>query len=134
VDYGFFNNRVSGSVDYYKRKTKDLLANVAVASGANFVNEIVTNVGNINSEGVEVTLNLVPIRSKNVTWDINMNYTYNKATITNLLRNPDPKFKGQEVTGIGGGTGNTIGIHSVGFAPNSFYMLKQIYDQNGKPI
>lgn len=134
VDYGFFNNRISGSVDYYKRKTKDLLANVAVASGANFVNEIVTNVGNINSEGVEVTLNLAPIRNDNVSWDINLNYTYNKATITNLLRNPDPKFKGQEVTGIGGGTGNTIGIHSVGYAPNSFYMLKQIYDQNGKPI
>ncbi|MFM1857072.1 MAG: hypothetical protein RLZ05_132 [Bacteroidota bacterium] len=134
VDYGFFNNRISGSVDYYKRQTKDLLANVAVASGANFVNEIVTNVGNINSEGVEVTLNLAPIRNDNVSWDINLNYTYNKATITNLLRNPDPKFKGQEVTGIGGGTGNTIGIHAVGYAPNSFYMLKQIYDQNGKPI
>ncbi len=134
VDYGFFNNRISGSVDYYKRQTKDLLANVAVASGANFVNEIVTNVGNINSEGVEVTLNLAPIRNDNVSWDINLNYTYNKATITNLLRNPDPKFKGQEVTGIGGGTGNTIGIHAVGYAPNSFYMLKQIYDQNGEPI
>jgi iron complex outermembrane receptor protein len=134
VDYGFFNNRISGSVDYYKRQTKDLLANVAVASGANFVNEIVTNVGNINSEGVEVTLNLAPIRNDNVSWDINLNYTYNKATITNLLRNPDPKFKGQEVTGIGGGTGNSIGIHAVGYAPNSFYMLKQIYDQNGKPI
>ena len=134
VDYGFFNNRISGSVDYYKRKTKDLLANVAVASGANFVNEIVTNVGNISSEGVEVSLNLAPIRNDNVSWDINLNYTYNKATITNLLRNPDPKFKGQEVTGIGGGTGNRIGIHAVGYAPNSFYMLKQIYDQNGKPI
>ena len=134
VDYGFFKNRISGSVDYYKRKTKDLLANVAVASGANFVNEIVTNVGNINSEGVEVTLNLAPIRNNNVNWDINFNYTYNKATITNLLRNPDPKFKGQEVTGIGGGTGNTIGIHAVGYSPNSFYMLKQIYDVNGKPI
>lgn len=134
VDYGFFKNRISGSVDYYKRKTKDLLANVAIASGANFVNEIVTNVGNINSEGVEVTLNLAPIRNNNVNWDINLNYTYNKATITNLLRNPDPKFKGQEVTGIGGGTGNTIGIHAVGYSPNSFYMLKQIYDVNGKPI
>ncbi|MFM8711220.1 MAG: hypothetical protein ACKOC7_08065, partial [Sphingomonadales bacterium] len=42
--------------------------------------------------------------------------------------------KGQEVTGIGGGTGNTIGIHSVGSFPNSFYMLKQIYDANGNPI
>ena len=134
LDYGFFDNRISGTVDYYSRETKDLLANVAVASGANFVNEIVTNVGNINSEGVEVVLNLVPIRNKNVTWDLSLNYAYNKATITNLLRNPDPNFKGQEVTGIGGGTGNTIGIHSVGSFPNSFYMLKQIYDGNGNPI
>lgn len=134
LDFGFFQNRISGSVDYYNRKTKDLLANVAVASGANFVNEIVTNVGNIESEGFEATLNLVPIRNKNVTWDLSFNYAYNKATITNLLRNPDPNFKGQEVTGIGGGTGNTIGIHAVGSAPNSFYMLKQIYDQFGKPI
>ena len=134
LDYGFFNNRISGTVDYYSRETKDLLANVAVASGANFVNEIVTNVGNINSEGVEVVLNLVPIRKKDITWDLTLNYAYNKATITNLLRNPDPKFKGQEVTGIGGGTGNTIGIHAVGAFPNSFYMLKQIYDANGNPI
>lgn len=134
LDFGFFQNRISGNVDYYNRKTKDLLANVAVASGANFVNEIVTNVGNIESKGFEASLNLVPVRNKNVTWDLNFNYAYNKANITNLLRNPDPKFKGQEVTGIGGGTGNTIGIHAVGFAPNSFYMLKQIYDQNGNPI
>jgi iron complex outermembrane receptor protein len=134
LDYGFLNNRISGTVDYYSRETKDLLANVAVASGANFVNEIVTNVGNISSEGVEVVLNLVPIRKKDITWDLTLNYAYNKATITNLLRNPDPNFKGQEVTGIGGGTGNTIGIHSVGAFPNSFYMLKQIYDANGNPI
>jgi iron complex outermembrane receptor protein len=134
LDYGFLNNRISGTVDYYSRETKDLLANVAVASGANFVNEIVTNVGNISSEGVEVVLNLVPIRKKDITWDLTLNYSYNKATITNLLRNPDPNFKGQEVTGIGGGTGNTIGIHSVGAFPNSFYMLKQIYDANGNPI
>ena len=134
LDYGFLNNRISGTIDYYSRETKDLLANVAVASGANFVNEIVTNVGNISSEGVEVVLNLVPIRKKDITWDLTLNYSYNKATITNLLRNPDPNFKGQEVTGIGGGTGNTIGIHSVGAFPNSFYMLKQIYDANGNPI
>jgi len=134
LDYGFLNNRISGTIDYYSRETKDLLANVAVASGANFVNEIVTNVGNISSEGVEVVLNLVPIRKKDITWDLTLNYAYNKATITNLLRNPDPNFKGQEVTGIGGGTGNTIGIHSVGAFPNSFYMLKQIYDANGNPI
>jgi iron complex outermembrane receptor protein len=63
-----------------------------------------------------------------------MNFTYNKATITNLLKNPDPNFKGQDVTFIGGGTGNSIGIHSVGYAPNSFFMYKQIYNKNGAPI
>jgi TonB-dependent starch-binding outer membrane protein SusC len=134
LDFGLFQNRVTGSIDYYQRNTKDLLANVAVAAGANFVNEIVTNVGNIESKGLEINLNTAIIRKNDLTWDLGMNFTYNKATITNLLKNPDPNFKGQDVTFIGGGTGNSIGIHSVGYAPNSFFMYKQIYNKNGDPI
>jgi iron complex outermembrane receptor protein len=134
LDFGLFQNRVTGSIDYYQRNTKDLLANVAVAAGANFVNEIVTNVGNIESKGLEINLNTAIIRKNDLTWDLGMNFTYNKATITNLLKNPDPNFKGQDVTFIGGGTGNSIGIHSVGYAPNSFFMYKQIYNKNGAPI
>jgi iron complex outermembrane receptor protein len=134
LDFGLFQNRVTGSIDYYQRNTKDLLANVAVAAGANFVNEIVTNVGNIESKGLEINLNTAIIRKNELTWDLGVNFTYNKATITNLLKNPDPNFKGQDVTFIGGGTGNSIGIHSVGYAPNSFFMYKQIYNKNGAPI
>ncbi|NDA61022.1 MAG: SusC/RagA family TonB-linked outer membrane protein [Chitinophagia bacterium] len=134
LDFGFLQNRITGSVDYYQRNTKDLLANVAVAAGANFVNEIVTNVGNIESKGVEINLNSAIIRKNDLTWDLGLNFTYNKATITNLLKNPDPNFKGQDVTFIGGGTGNSIGIHSVGYAPNSFFMYKQIYSSTGAPI
>ncbi|MCX6264640.1 MAG: SusC/RagA family TonB-linked outer membrane protein [Bacteroidetes bacterium] len=134
LDFGLFQNRVTGSIDYYQRNTKDLLANVAVAAGANFVNEIVTNVGNIESKGLEINLNTAIIRKNELTWDLGMNFTYNRAIITNLLKNPDPNFKGQDVTFIGGGTGNSIGIHSVGYAPNSFFMYKQIYNQNGAPI
>lgn len=134
IDFGFLKNRISGSVDYYSRKTKDLLARVAVAAGANFVNEIVTNVGDIKSEGVEITLNTTPVKTNDLTWDFGVNYTYNKAEITNLLKNPDPNFKGQEVTFIGGGTGNSIGINAVGHSPYTYIMYKQIYDANGRPI
>lgn len=134
LDFGFAKNRISGSIDFYSRKTEDLLANVAVAAGANFVNEIVTNVGDIKSEGVELTINTTPVRNKNLTWDFGFNYTYNQAEITNLLKNPDPNFKGQDVTFIGGGTGNNIGIHAVGQSPYTFIMYKQIYDENGKAI
>ncbi len=134
LDFGVWKNRVTGSVDYYTRKTEDLLANVVVAAGANFVNEITTNVGNIESHGVEINLNTTPIKTQNLTWDFGINYTYNKAEITNLLKNPDPNFKGQEVSGISGGTGNRIGLNAVGYAPYTFYVYKQVYDQNDKPI
>jgi TonB-dependent starch-binding outer membrane protein SusC len=134
LDFSFLNNRISGSADYYFRKTKDLLANVTVAAGANFVNRITTNVGNVESKGVEFTLNTSPIRTPDLSWDLGFNYTYNKATITNLLKNPDPNFKGELTSGIGGGTGNTIGIHAVGNSPYTFYTYKQIYDKAGKPI
>ena len=134
LDFSFLNNRISGSADYYSRKTKDLLANVTVAAGANFVNRITTNVGNVESEGVEFTLNTTPVKTTNLTWDLGFNYTYNKATITNLLKNPDPNFKGEPTSGIGGGTGNTIGIHAVGNSPYTFIVYKQVYDKSGNPI
>lgn len=134
VDFGFFNNRLSGSVDVFFRKTKDLLAVVPIALGTNFSNQLRTNVGNIESKGVEVTLNVVPVRNKRVNWEVGFNFTYANPEITNLLLNPDPSFKGNLVGGIAGGTGNTIQIHSVGYRPGSFYVYKQIYDENNKPI
>lgn len=134
LDFGFLRNRISGSIDYYNRKTKDLLAEIDVPAGANFVNRITTNVGNLESQGVEINLNTTPVKTADLTWDFGINYTYNKAKITNLLKNPDPNFKGQQVSGISGGTGNFIGIHAVGYAPYSFLPFKQIYDADNKPI
>ncbi len=134
LDFGFFQNRISGSVDVFFRKTKDLLAVVPIALGTNFSNQIRTNVGNIESRGVEVTLNVTPVKNKTITWDLGFNFTYANPEITNLLLNPDPTFKGNLVGGIAGGTGNSIQIHSVGYRPSSFYVYKQIYDQNNKPI
>lgn len=135
IDFGFFNNRISGSVDYFEKKTEDLLSTVPVAPGANFVNLITTNVGNMEVKGVELSVNTIPVKNKNVTWELGFNYTYNTQEITNLLKQEDPNFKGIDVSGISGSTGNNIGKHFVGYAPYTYNVYKQIYDPNtGKPI
>lgn len=134
LDFGFLSNRISGSVDVYFKKTKDLLSTVPVAPGGNFVNQITTNVGNLENKGVEFTLNTIPIKTSDLTWEFGFNYTYNKTKITNLLKQSDPNFKGIDVSGIGGGTGNNIGKFAVGYAPYIFNVYKQVYNQNGAPI
>jgi TonB-linked SusC/RagA family outer membrane protein len=135
LDFGFLNNRISGSVDYYFKKTKDLLSMVPVAAGGNFNIELLTNVGNMENKGVEFTLNTVPVKKANLTWEFGFNFTYNTRQITNLLKQQDPNFKGIEVSGISGGTGNNIGRFNVGYAPFTYFVFKQVYDpSNGKPI
>ena len=134
LDFGLYDNRITGSIDVFNRKTSDLLSVVPIALGTNFSNQLLTNVGNIQSNGAEFTLNVTPIRNNNVTWDIGFNLTYLNPKITKLLLNEDPTFKGNLVGGIAGGTGNTIQIHSVDYRPNTFYVRKQVYDKSGAPI
>jgi TonB-dependent starch-binding outer membrane protein SusC len=134
LDFAFFNNRISGSVDVYKKKTKDLLSVIPIAPGSNFDITLLTNVGNMENRGIELSLNTTPVKTKTITWDLGFNYTYNKSEITNLLKQPDANFKGIEVSGISGGTGNNIGKFAVGYAPYIFNVFKQVYDDAGKPI
>lgn len=134
LDFGFANNRVTGTVDYYFKNTEDLLSQIPVAPGSNFANEIVTNVGNVENRGVELTINVVPVKQGDVVWDIGFNVAYNKTEITNLLKQSDPNFKGINVGGIGIATGNYIGKFTVGEAPYSYFVYKQIYDKNDMPI
>jgi TonB-dependent starch-binding outer membrane protein SusC len=134
LDVTLLNNRISGSIDIYKKKTEDLLSVIPIAPGSNFDITLLTNVGNMENKGVELTLNTTPIKTSTVTWDLGFNYTYNKSEITNLLKQPDPNFKGIDVSGISGGTGNNIGKFAVGYAPYTFNAFKQVYDEQGKPI
>ena len=134
IDVGLFNNRVTFSIDAYFKKTKDLLSTIPVPAGSNLTNQILTNVGKIENRGLEFSISASPVRSKDFTWDLSYNFTYNKSEITNLSKVKDTTAIGILVGGIGGGVGNTVQIHTVGYAPASFYVYKQVYDQNGKPI
>ncbi len=134
LDFGLIQNRISGSVDIYKKKTKDLLSTVPIAPGANFNITLLTNVGNVENKGIEFTVNTIPVRTKTIQWDLGFNAAFNKTEITNLLANPDPNFQGIPVGGISGATGNSIGKFAVGYAPYVFFPFKQVYDNGGKPI
>lgn len=135
LDFGFFNGRITGSIDLYKKKTKDLLSVVPIAPGANFDISLLTNVGNMENKGVEFAINTIPAKGRDYTWELGFNVTYNESVVTNLLKNDDPSFLGLDVSGITGGTGNNIGKFAVGYAPYVFNVYKQVYDKTtGMPI
>jgi hypothetical protein len=135
LDFAFANNRITGSVDYYFKKTKDLLSSVDIAPGSNFDIRLLKNVGNVENNGLEFALNTTPIKTPDFSWDFGFNVTWQKSRITNLLEFPDPNFPGITTSGITGGTGNNVGRLSVGYSPYVFYLYKQVYDKNtGLPI
>lgn len=135
IDFALFNNRVTGTIEYYERKTKDLLNAANQPAGSNFTNIIIANVGNMKNRGVELTLNLAMVAKKDFTWDLGFNINYNKNEITNLTLSEDPSYVGNTFGGFSGGTGQTILINSVGHPRGAFYTYKQIYDdKTGKPI
>jgi len=134
LDFGLFDNRVTGTIEAYNRTTTDLLNEINQPAGTNFSNKIVANVGSMENKGVELTLNFQPIKNKTTTWDVSLNATYNKNEITKLTISDDPTYAGARYGGISGGTGNTILIQSVGFQRGSYFVFKQVYDKAGKPI
>jgi TonB-dependent starch-binding outer membrane protein SusC len=134
LDFGFFNERISGSFDYYKRTTNDLINEIPIAVGTNFSNRLITNVGSLENNGYEVTLNLRPVSTQDISWEISGTYSHNKNEITKLNRVDDPNYPGFETGGISGGVGNNVQINAVGHAANTFLLYRQVYDANGKPI
>ncbi|TDO22716.1 SusC/RagA family TonB-linked outer membrane protein [Pedobacter duraquae] len=136
LDVGLFDNRMSGSVDVYRKKTSDLLNRIPQPAGTNFAATAIVNVGDMKNEGVELTLNFNPIKQKDFNWDFSFNATYNKNTITNLTVVPnDPNYAGFPSGTIAGGIGGQNAyINAVGGPKNTFNLYEQVYDQQGKPV
>ncbi len=136
LDYGFLNNRISGSIEYYYKKTKDLLARAPQAAGTNFSAEATQNIGNMENRGIEFNISAQPIRTNTLTWDASFNITYNKNKITNLTLVPnDPNYSGAPTGGITSGAGGqTSQLNPVGGTRNTFYLFRQLYDASGNPV
>ncbi|MDF2433703.1 MAG: TonB-dependent starch-binding outer membrane protein SusC [Mucilaginibacter sp.] len=134
IDFGFLNDRITGSLDLYYRKTKNLLATINEPAGSNFGNQIVANVGNMEDKGLELSVNVKIINTKDLSWTAGVNATIDRNKITNLTAIPNPNFPGLPVGNIAGGIGTTIQIDQIGYAKNSFYTYQQVYGTNGKPL
>ena len=134
LDFGFAEDKFYGSIDYYQRKTKDLINFIPVPAGTNLSNFILTNVGDLENEGFEFSLTARAIDTKDLFWEIGFNTTYNKNEITKLTATDDPDYLGVETGGISGGVGNFIQMNSVGHPANSFFVYEQVYGTDGKPI
>lgn len=130
LDFGFFNNRITGSIEYYKRKTTDLLAYVAVPAGSSTTNMLNRNIGSLENSGVEFNIAAKPIVTNDFTWTLSYNVGWNHNEITELTTGASQLKTG----GISGGNGNTVQIHAEGHPANSFYLFQQVYDESGAPL
>ena len=133
LDWGILKQRLTGSVDWYYRKTTDLLNSATVPAGANFRNQVMSNIGSMYNMGVETSLHWLAVNAKDFNWTMDYNFTYNYNKITNLNGGSDPNYF-VPTGGISAGTGGNIQAQHVGNAVNSFHVFQQAYDKNGKPL
>lgn len=131
LDFGFAADRITGSFDIYKRVTDDLLNTVTISSGSNFSNTLLTNVGSLKNTGAELSLNVIPVSTTDMTLTLGFNATYNKNEITKLLITDDPNYIGIL---YGGGMTGTFQVTRVGYPAKSFFVNRQVYDADGNPM
>jgi len=133
IDFGFWNDRLTASIDAYQRDTKDLLSYVQVAALSNLTNYLNTNIASLTNKGIELDLNGILIETRDMSWTAGFNVAYNHNEITKLNASSENK-EGVRTGGISGGTDNWIQKHDIGHPMSAFYVYQQVYDQNGKPI
>ncbi|MDO5608716.1 MAG: TonB-dependent receptor [Capnocytophaga sp.] len=127
IDFGLWNNLVTGSLDVYKKTTKDLIASSVIDPFTNFANRVDANIGDMENKGVEFGIVVTPVRNDNVRWSVNYNIAYNDNKITKM---PDVQITG----GIEGATGNNVQRHEQGQIPYAFFVYQQVYGADGKPL
>jgi TonB-linked SusC/RagA family outer membrane protein len=131
VDFGLFGNRLTGTVDVYLRKTSNLLAVIPIPAGSNLSNTLLTNIGSLENKGVELALNYNVVQGQRLNWSVNFNATVNRSKITKLSQVEDPSYLGTPTGGIG--NFQFAQVNAVGYAPNTFFLYQQKYE-NGQPI
>jgi TonB-linked SusC/RagA family outer membrane protein len=135
LDWGLYDQRISGAIDWYRKSTSDLIFTVPVAAGSNFSNFLTTNIGAMKNSGIEFSLDARILQGgrRGFSWNTNFNAAHNSNELTSI----NPTAGGAQkilVGGIAGGVGTTIEVLQPGEPINSFYVYRQTYDGNGKPV
>ncbi len=130
LDFGFLNNRFTGSIDVYHRKTTDMLMSAPVAAMSNFGNRIMKNIGSMENTGFEAAVTVRPVQTKDWNWEVTANATYNKNEVAELAGDGQAIEYGD----VGLGTGNYALAHQEKKPMGSFWVYQQVYDADGKPL
>ena len=133
LDFGFWGDRLTFSLDAYKRDTKDILNFIPVPGLSNLTNYLNTNIGSMTNLGFEIDANAILVETRDMSWTLGANLAYNKNRITKLTASDD-NATGVETGGISGGTGNNVQMHQVGYPMRTFYLYQQVYDTAGNPV
>lgn len=133
LDFAFLNNRITANIDGYYRKTTDLIQDVTIPVGMNFAQRMSQNIGSLENYGIEFSIGAKPIVTKDFTWDIQYNVSWNHNEITELIGGDDNHIAESGGT-ISRGTSTHVQAHKVGEPANSFWVYQQVYDENGKPL
>lgn len=137
LDFGFQNQRFSGSIDWYDKKTTDLIFTVPAASGTGPGDFVTTNIGSMRNRGIELGLSARILQGRSDGGGLRWNTDFTLAHNSNTLLTITP-FGGQAqqilVGSIAGGVGQTIQVQRPGVPVNSFFVYEHILDSNGKPI
>lgn len=131
IDFGLFRQTIRGTVDWYTRRTDDLIAVVPVAAGVNFANYIATNVGSVRNRGLELSLTAEVLHgaSRNLHWTAEFTAAHNANELLDLA----PGQQAVPTGAIAGGIGTTIQVLQPGQPVNAFFVCQQAY-QGGKPV
>ena len=135
LDFSAKNGRFVWNLDGYYRETTDLLNTVVIPVGTAPASVMTKNIGSLKNYGVEFSFDVKPVVTKNFTWDLQYNVSWNHNEITKLVGgegNEDYRVATGET--ISRGNGTTIMAHHVGQPASAFWVYQQVYDANGKPL
>ena len=132
IDFGLVNDKITGSVELFQKNTVDLISTIGIPNGVNFSNFLTTNVGSMENQGIEVTINAMPVSKPDFTWNVGVNFTSISSNITKLNLTDDPTYPGIFLGNVG--VGANVQNHHVGQPAYSFFVYQQVYDENGKPV
>ncbi len=134
LDFGFSNQRYSGTLDWYTKNTSDLIFFIPIAAGTNLGNFITTNIGSMRNKGYELSLNadVLPRSRTGLSWTATITAAHNTNSLLSI--NPNKSVTRVLTGGISGGVGNLVQELEPGVPVNSFWVYQQKYGPNGKPI
>lgn len=136
VDFGFLNNRLTGTIEYYDKRTSDLIFDYAVSTNRYPYGWMTANVGDISNKGVEITINAVPVKTHNFTWSTTLNLSHNKNVVEKLSNDMySVEYSDRANPDVGGYTSTQVQRIMEGSPLGQFYLYEWAgYDENGGSI